>query len=287
MNGPPSEPAPPRSRRIALIALGLGIAAAVSCILVLSFWNSAIGPWVTVGLALAGVACGAVALEGHGHHASAISAVVLAGAAGVVAIASALPQPDLAIHVYGYKDCPMIYSAEVPADLDPEGHMTAFYVPTLVGVETSPDDPLSFGTPITVAATPADPADDLARLTAGQPVDVTAAAASSSTPAPVNGAYIAVPVTVEAVNENALSCYGYSAPPTYWFDSSGDFTEYTTVTIPDYPTIEGGGVDNGDGTYTYYEIFDIDPAAVADGGFNMDLLEPDGAFKSVYWKDAS
>jgi len=65
----------------------------------------------------------------------------------------------------------------------------------------------------------------------------------------------------------------------------GDYMEYTTVSIPGYPTIEDGGRDNGDGTLTYYDIFDVSQEDVSNGGYEFDLLEPDGTIKSVFWAE--
>jgi len=90
---------------------------------------------------------------------------------------------------------------------------------------------------------------------------------------------------MEAIPDGGLECFDWNAPPSYWFSYSGEGTPYSTVSIPGYPTIEDGGRDNGDGTLTYYDIFDLTPAAVSDGGYELDLLEPDGTVKPVFWAE--
>jgi hypothetical protein len=268
-----------------VIALSLGLLAAVSCgLLLLPAWRSAFGPWVTAALAVSSIAAGIVALERrHGRSAWVVGAITIAGIAGVIAVAGAVPQPDLAVHVYGYKDC--LFPTGTPPDgIDPDSYESAFYAPALLEKDPSGGASLSFGTSITVAGTPFEGSEELAKITVGAPVDVTAAAGSA---APSQGAYLAVPVTIEAVNEGALDCYGFRAPGSYWVDMAGDATQYTTVTIPGYPTIEDGGVDNGDGTFTYYDIFDVSAAEAAHGDYELDLLEPDGTIQAVVWTEAS
>jgi hypothetical protein len=289
---PPAEDDPPdpgsegrsRPRRAAwlIAAVALGALAALSCILLaVPAWGEGAGPWVTVVLALGSIGAGIVELEHRrGRSGWAVSAVAVAAVAGVVATAGALAQPDLAVHVYGYKDCLML-TGTPPEGIDPESFMTAFYAPSLVGVDTTVEPSLAYGTPITVAASADTESTDLATFTAGAVVDVTTSARSS----PEHGVYLAVPVTVEAVNEGALDCFDFHAPPSYWFTYSGDATPYTIVSIPGYPTIDDGGIDNGDGTLTYYDIFDVTPQAAADGGYELDMLEPDGTIKPVFWEE--
>ncbi|MFE5410046.1 hypothetical protein [Microbacterium sp. NPDC056569] len=273
---------PARSRVPAMLALVFGALAAVSCLLLLiPAWGSTAGPWVTMALAIAGIASGIVALEGGGRRAaSATAGVVVALVAGVFGAASAIPQPDLAVHVYGYADCQLL-SGTPPDDMDPDSYYSAFFAPDLVGVDTIAEPSFAYGTTITVAPTGAMEPRDIATFRVNAPVDVTDRAGSP----PQNGVYVAVPVTIEATPDGGLECFQWRAPPSYWFVYDGDYTAYTTVSIPGYPTIEDGGRDNGDGTLTYYDIFDVSQEDVSNGGFELDMLEPDGTIRPVFWAE--
>ena len=287
--GPPpaldrGSAAPARSRLPAVLALALGAAALLSCLLLLfAGWGQTAGPSVTVALAVAAIAAGVVALEGGGRRsAAAVAGVVMALVAGVFGAASAIPQPDLGVHVYGYADCQLL-SGTPPddIDIDADAYSSAFFAPDLVGVDTISEPSFPYGRTITVAPTAAMEPRDIATFTVDAPVDVTEKAAAP----PQNGMYVAVPVTVEATPDGGLDCFSWTAPPSYWFVYDGDYTEYTTVSIPGYPTIEDGGRDNGDGTLTYYDIFDVSQEDVSNGGYEFDLLEPDGTIKSVFWAE--
>ena len=274
---------PSRSTTITLVLGGLTVVSGL-LLVGLPAWRTGVGARVTVALAVATIASGIVVLEIRRVRSRwAVAAVVVAGATGIVAAAAALPQQDLEAHVYGYADCPFM-TGTPPDGVNPESYMNAFYAPGLVGVETSTADPLPFGSAVDVAATAAEGSDALARFTVDAAVDVTAATTSASAGPPANGVYLAVPVTIEAVDVGALSCMGWSAPPSFWVNVGGDAIPFTTVSIPGYPTVEDGGVDNGDGTYTYYDVFDI-AAGEVNGSYELDLLEPDGTVQPVYWAE--
>ncbi|WP_426324533.1 hypothetical protein [Microbacterium sp. E-13] len=266
----------------ALLALVFGALAAVSCVLLfLPAWNSSAGPWVTMALAGTGVAAGIVALEPGGRRwPGAATGVVMALVAGVFGAASAIPQPDLAIHAYGYADCQPL--SETPPDgFDEEAYYSAFFAPDLVGIDTLTEPSFPYGRSVTVAPTGATDPRDIAIFTVDDPVDVTDKAAAP----PQKGVYVAVPITMEATPGGGLECFSWNAPPSYWFVYDGQGPGYTQVSIPGYPTIEDGGRDNGDGTFTYYDIFDVSPEDVSNGGFELDLLEPDGTVKPVFWAE--
>ena len=292
---PPTESRPSPSRTLALIALALGIAAAVSWILSLSFWSSSIAPWVTVGLAVASVACGAVALERRDHRASAITAVVLAGAVGVFAIAGALPQPDLEAHVYGYAapsenapadaeaaECPALPTP--PSDFDEELFYGAMYAADLANKTTAAEPVLPYDATVTLAATATE--EDIMTMAAGRPIDVTEAAAGASVDPPERGRYIAVPVMYTEPRDEALACFSPAWPSSWWATESGEEIELAMVSIPGYPTLEDGGSATED-SLTYFDIFDVDPEAAASGDFVIYLLNPDLTQQAVYWGDAS
>jgi hypothetical protein len=274
---------PPRARRFwAILSAALGVVAVISAamLIVSPSWRATAGLWITAVLVLAAVGAGIVALERRGHlRGLAIAALSVAAITGVATVAGTLPLPDLEAHVYGYKNCPIL-SDHVPEGIDEDAFLTAFYAPALVGVDTDDAPALSFGTPVRMAPTAAVDHDKIiAVFTAGAPIDVTDAAKSH----PDNGAYLAVPVTIEAANDG-LGCFRWQAPPSYWYEYGGKAVEFTTVSIPGYPDIEDGGKSNPDGTFTYYDIFDVTPAAAANGGYELDLLEPDGTIKPVYWE---
>ena len=288
---PPATPRPSPNRPMEITALALGIAAAVSCILALSLWNSAaIGLWVAVGLAIAGAACGVAALERRGHHPAAISAVVIASVAGVVAIAGALPQPDLEAHVYGYAagpDAPPddADASECPGLPDvPAGYDADFFYGAMYAADGPPSGTLvlAFDATVTLASTATERT--LMTMAAGQPIDVTEAAQSAAVDPPERGRYIAVPVLYSEPTDD-LACIQPTWPSTWWATDSGAEIELATVSIPGYPTLEEGGSGTED-SLTYYDIFDVDPEAAASGAFRVVLLNPDLTQQTILWGDA-
>ena len=287
--GSPPESTTTQNRTLALIALALSIAAGVSCLLLLvPSWNSPIGASVTVLLALAAVLCAIVALESGRKTATAVCAVVVALVAGVLTTAAALPAPDLHAHVYGYADAPAPAAdcptaAPAPTGTDSDLWAGAFYAtePWADGVSSSV--PLAFETKVLMSQTATQmPAMSMA---IGQPVDVTQAADDASVPPPESGVYLAIPVTYADPDDQAFSCGFVPAWPTsWWLAESGEQFELATVSIPDFPTLEDGGVPNPTGdSLVYYDVFDVTPAAAAGGSYYTVLLTPDAAEQAVSW----
>lgn len=286
----PPESRTSQNRTLALIALALSVAAGVSCLLLLVVpsWNSPIGASVTVVLALAAVLCAIVALERGRKTATAVCAVVVASVVGVLTTAAALPAPDLYAHVYGYADEPLPgLDCPTPAPA-PDGTESDFWVGAFYATEPSADGvsasaPLAFETKVFMSQTATQmPAMSMA---IGQPVDVTQAAADASVPPPESGVYLAVPVTYADPDDEAFSC-GFSPawPTSWWLAESGEQFELANVSIPDFPTLEDGGVPNPTGdSLVYYDVFDVTPGAAAGGSYYTVLLTPDAAEQFVYW----
>ena len=283
-----SHPGASGSRTLPLIALALSIAAAVGCLLLLvPAWNSRLSVSVTIVLALAAVICAVVVLERGRKSAMAIGAAVVALVAGVAATAAAMPAPDLYAHVYGYADdpgpapdCPT--PSEAPDGTDPDFWEGAFYA-TERGAEAAGSAPLPFETKVPMSQTATQlPA---MSMTVGRPVDVTQAAADASVPAPEQGVYLAVAVTYADPDEQAFSClFSPAFPSSWWLADSGEEFELATVSIPDFPTLEEGGIADPSGdSLVYYDIFDVTPTAVAGGSYYTVLLTPEASQQFVSW----
>lgn len=293
----PGGDATPERRRtrpgtIDLIALALSAAAAVSCLLLLvPAWNSPIGVTATVIVALAAIVFAIVAFERRRKPAMAILAVVVALIAGVVTTAAALPAPDLYAHVYGYADAPppgldCPTTAPAPTGTDTDFWAGAFYATELWADDVNSSAPFAFETKVFMAQTATEM--PVMSMTAGGPVDVTQAAADASVPPPEGGVYLAVPVTYADPDEQAFSCsFEPSFPTSWWLAESGEEFELATVSIPDFPTLEDGGVPNATGeSLLYYDIFDVSPEAVTGGSYYTILLTPDASQQFVYWGGA-
>ncbi|SFS00831.1 hypothetical protein SAMN04487846_1413 [Microbacterium sp. cf046] len=296
-DAPPEGDAKPEHRRtrpgaIEIIALALGAAAGLSCLLLLApASNSPIGVTATIILALAAVLCAIVALERRGKSAVAICGVVVALIAGVFTTAAAVPAPDLYAHVYGYADAPgpvldCPTTAPAPTGTDTAFWEGAFYATELGADGTSASEPLAFETKVFMSQTATEM--PVMSMAVGLPVDVTQAAADASVPPPEGGVYLAIPVTYADPDEQAFSCaFSPAWPASWWLAESGEEFELVTVSIPDFPTLEDGGVPNPTGdSLVYYDIFDVSPEAAAGGSYYTVLLTPDASEQYVYWGGA-
>ncbi|MET0779916.1 MAG: hypothetical protein ABWZ16_00170 [Microbacterium sp.] len=293
-DAPPAGDATPEHRRtrpgaIEVIALALSAAAGVSCLLLLApAWNSPIGVTATIILALAAVVCAIAAIERRRKTAIAICAAVVALIAGVVTTAAALPPPDLYAHVYGYADVPLPAldcptTAPAPTGTDADLWAGAFYATELWADGVSASAPFAFETKVFMSQTATEM--PVMSMAIGRPVDVTQAAADASVPPPEGGVYLAVPVTYADPDDQAFSCaFSPAWPASWWLAESGEEFELATVSIPDFPTLEDGGVPNPTGdSLVYYDVFDITPEAAAGGSYHTVLLTPDASEQSVYW----
>jgi hypothetical protein len=293
---PPESDVPEHRRTrpgaLEVIALALSAVAGVSCLLLLvPAWNSQIGVTTTIILAVAATLCAVVALERRRGTVMATCAVIVALVAGVATTAAALPAPDLYAHVYGYADtplpdldCPTI--APVPAGTDADLWSGAFYATELTGDGLSSSAPLDFETKVFMARTATQmPAMSMA---VGGPVDVTQAAADASVPPPQGGVYLAIAVSYADPDEEAFSCsFSPAFPASWWLAESGEEFELVAVSIPDFHTLEDGGVPDPTGqSLVYYDIFDVSPEAAASGSYYTALLTPDASNQFVYWGGA-
>ena len=206
---------------------------------------------------------------------------------GVVTTAAALPPPDLYAHVYGYADDPgPVPDCPTPSDppdgTDPGFWEGAFYA-TELGAQGASSAPLPFETKVSMSQTATQlPA---MSMTVGRPVDATQAAADASVSPPEQGVYLAVAVTYADPGEQAFSC-GFSPafPSSWWLSDAGEEFELATVSIPDFPTLEDGGIADPTGdSLVYYDIFDVSPAAAAGGSYYTVLLTPEASQQFVSW----
>ena len=281
-----------RPGAIAVIALALSAAAGLSCLLLLvPAWNSPVGVGTTIILALAAILCAVVALERRRKVAMTICAVVVALIAGIVTTAAALPAPDLYAHVYGYADeplpgldCPT--AAPAPTGMDADFWAGAFYATEPWADDVSNSAPLDFETKVFMSQTATEM--PVMSMAVGRPVDVTQAAADASMPPPEGGVYLAIAVTYADPDEQAFACsFSPSFPASWWLADSGAEFELATVSIPDFPTLEDGGVPDPTGqSLVYYDIFDVSPEAVAGGSYYTVLLTPDASQQFIYWGGA-
>jgi len=285
----PPESRTSQGRTLALVALALSATAGVSCLLLLvPAWNSLIGVSVTVVLAFAGVVCAIVALERRRKTAMAICAVIVALIAGVVTTAAALPAPDLYAHVYGYADAPLPGPdcpppAPAPNGTDADFWAGAFYATEMWADGVSSSAPFAFETKVFMSQAATEV--PVMSMAIGRPVDVTQAAAAASVPPPESGVYLAIPVTYADPDDQAFSCaFSPAWPSSWWLAESGEQFELATVSIPEFPTLEDGGVPNPTGdSLVYYDVFDVAPEAAADGSYYTVLLAPDASEQFVYW----
>lgn len=301
-----TEAAPRRRRLLALTALGLGIGAAVVCIGQLVSASPA-GWLLTLGLAVAGVVCGVVALERREHRTSAFWAVSVAGLAGIFAVAGMLPQADLEGHVYGYAagptpataepdagaaadpgsttdeaGCPVL--PEPPADMDADFYYGAMYAADLDEKATADPAVIAFELPVRLASTATGA--EIMSMTADAPIDVTQAAADGSVSPPLNGVYLAVKVSYTDFVDATFACFKPAWPSSWWVADAGDEFDLATVSIPSYPTLEDGGLTTEDSA-AYYDIFDVSLEAAASGTFRVVMLAPDLTQQVFYWGEVS
>ncbi|MDL9979369.1 hypothetical protein [Microbacterium candidum] len=272
---PPTPPEPVRGGRalltVTIVSAAIGLVASVVSV-ALTDIDLSIGvaspfvPWLALAACAVAVVCGAVLLERRARRRGLIGSVVgVAAATGILAATSLIPLPDLAVHAYGYA-CPFSTSG-------------------LQGsAGWSPDAPIPYGS--TIAESSGMQNQPWTTFTVDKPVDVTAIALTAGARLPRSGTYFAVPVTRGKVDESAMSCSDPLKAQAFWASGGGRGGETADIALalPDYPGGAQGGRDNGDGTVTYFVIFDITPDAAAHGAFGITQLPSNNADPSeVYW----
>ena len=90
--------------------------------------------------------------------------------------------------------------------------------------------------------------------------------------------------TQTLTNKRSHALFSPAFPSSWWLAESGEEFELATVSIPEFPTLEDGGVPDPTGdSLVYYDVFDVSPAAAADGSYYTVLLAPDASQQFVYW----
>jgi hypothetical protein len=270
---PPVWTTPPPTggtKVLAGIALGLAIFGAVVSIIPFGIVVS----WIFL---LAAIVLAIVALVRRaGGRGMSISALIVSGAGILIAIAWGV----------GFSLLGSWFGSSVDSGYDDDTYTDdSGYV--VLGVEAgtggaSRDDALAYGTAVTVVDSTTGTA--VWELTVGAPVDATAGATDG---APLNGAYLAVPVEITNLTDETIAlATEYEYAPYAWM-LTGDGGRLDAAYIPgsyeDFPQIwDLGDIAPGD-SVTYWEAFDATPA-VLDTGYLV--LEFDSG-EDVYWGPVS
>ena len=159
---------------------------------------------------------------------------------------------------------------------------TDVYVAEADGPGSSPGTPLAFGAAQTMQSVRT--RKDALKFVVDTPVDITAAARAAGAPSPENGAYIAVPITSTEIDAPAISDEnGPAYPSGSWFASDGRTLSDVSISVPDYPTLEQVDQANPDGTWSFYDIFDVPPDVIQHGRYRLELYDPSGGSQFWYW----
>lgn len=260
--------APTGSKALAGTALGLAIFGAAAALVPFGIVFS----WLFL---LAAIVLAIIALVRRaGGRGMSIAALVVSGAGIVIAALWGVGFALFGTWLEGIGD-------SVPFSDDYSDYSDETY--PVLGVDdgvggSSRDDALPFGT--TVVIVDESTGDPVWELTVGAPQDVTATA---SVDAPLNGAYLAVPIEITNVTETAIDPnvqYEYTA---YAWLLTGDGGRAESTYVPgaseQYPQVWDVAAVEPGGTATYYETFDV-AASVAGTGYLVLDLDSD---EQVFW----
>jgi hypothetical protein len=268
----PGRSDPPASLGLTVAAIVLAVVGLIATVMsaMLTDPNQSFGtfsagmPWVAIGSTLLAIILGIVMIERRTRRRALLASVVgLSGIGFVVAATTLVPLPDLAEHVYGYA-CPY-----VARDLTGEAG-------TWLG------KPLAYGSSITESDAMQGQA--WTTFSVEEPINITEVARDAGVRSPRSGAYFAVPVTRGPVDDSGMMCKDPVKTSPGWFDASGTARAGIPLALDGYPGGAQGGRDNGDGTVTYYVIFDITPDMSASGAFGLSQMTSDESEPSVvFW----
>ena len=267
----PAPPPPTGSKALAGTALGLAIAGALGAVFpfgIVVAWLFLAGGIVLAIIALVRRAAG---------RGMSIAALIVSGAGILLALLWGVGFALFGGLLNGFPD-DTTYTGE---EYDDYSYDDSTY--PVLGVEDGADgasrgDALTYGTSMVIIDEST--GEPVWEVTVRAPQDITAA---SSDQAPVNGAYLAVPVEVTNVSGRAIDPnvdYEYTA---YAWLLTGDGGRAESAYVPgateQYPQIwDIDPVESGD-TATYYETFDVGPSVTGTGYFVLDL----DSDEQVFW----
>lgn len=158
------------------------------------------------------------------------------------------------------------------------------YAPSLAEAPPSLEEPLPFGTQLELVSLGT--RDVALTIVVDDPVDITAIAREASLPEPVNGAYIAIPLTVQMIDPSGIIDEDDGVvhyPDSYWASQTrieGGALD-VEFSVPGYPTSIEGDPEAGV-TYHYYDIFDVSSLDPTHGVYEWGLSSRDNAIDAMW-----
>lgn len=158
------------------------------------------------------------------------------------------------------------------------------YAPTLAEAQLSIEEPLTFGTQLELVSLGT--RDVAFTVVVDDPVDITAVAREASLPEPVNGAYIAIPLTVQMIDPSGIIDEGdgiANYPDSYWISQASidEGAMDVEFSVPGYPSSIEGDPEAGV-TYQYYDILDVSSLDPTHGVYVWMLSGRDDAVDAMW-----